>query len=221
MQKLSSPLSGPNSSPLSGPLSGLYVIADAECIGKNEIIGKTKEVLIAGVKILQYRDKINSQKDRYNIAEQLRNLTHDHACLLIINDEAELAQSIDADGVHLGKDDDSIEWARNLLGDSKIIGASCYAQLENAYPAISASADYIAFGSFYPSATKPNAPLANTDLIIKAKQQFDIPVCAIGGITPKNASNILNTGADMIAVISAIFNASSPEQAVQEYLSLI
>lgn len=202
-------------------LSGLYAIADAECIGKNnEIISKTEEILTAGVKILQYRDKINTQQDRYKIAEQLRKLTHDHKCLLLINDDVTLAQSIDADGVHLGKDDTSIELARDLLGDNKIIGASCYAQFENVYPAISASADYIAFGSFFPSPTKPNAPQANIEMITQAKQQFDIPVCAIGGITPQNASNLLDAGADMIAIISAIFNASSPTLAVQEYLSL-
>ncbi|MFK7815890.1 MAG: thiamine phosphate synthase [Gammaproteobacteria bacterium] len=205
---------------LSNLLSGLYVIADTECIGSNEIIIKTEEILKAGVKILQYRDKINTQQDRYNIAEQLRKLTYDHECLLLINDDATLAHSINADGVHLGKDDTSIEVARDLLGDNKIIGASCYAQFENVYPAISASADYIAFGSFFPSPTKPNAPQASTDLITKAKQHFDTPICAIGGITPQNASNILRAGADMIAVISAIFNASSPAQAVQEYLSL-
>jgi thiamine-phosphate pyrophosphorylase len=201
-------------------LSGLYVIADVECAGNTEIISKTEDILQAGVKILQYRDKINTPKDRYHIAGQLRRLTHAHECILIINDDATLAQSIDADGVHLGKDDASIEQARDVLGESKIIGASCYAQFENAYPAISASADYIAFGSFFHSSTKPNAPRANTDLIIKAKQQFNTPICAIGGITPQNASTILQAGADMIAVISSIFSASSPKLAVQEYLSL-
>jgi len=206
---------------LSSLLSGLYVIADAECISKNEIISKTEEVLIAGVKILQYRDKVNSQKDRYKIAEQLRRLTRDHACLLLINDDAQLAQSIEADGVHLGKDDISIEQARELLGSDKIIGASCYALFENAKAAISASADYIAFGSFYSSATKPYAPKAKITLLTKAKQQYKTPICAIGGITPLNATNVLAAGADMIAVISAVFNASSPKQAVQEYLSLM
>ena len=205
---------------LSHLLSGLYVIADAELIGNADIVSKTEEVLQAGVKILQYRDKTNAQKDRYSIAEQLRRLTHDYESLLIINDEASLAQSIDADGVHLGKNDTSIEAARELLGKNKIIGASCYAQFENVYPAISASADYIAFGSFFHSPTKPNAPKANIDLIINAKQQFNTPICAIGGINPQNASTILQAGADMIAVISSIFNASSPKLAVQEYLSI-
>ncbi|QMU60208.1 MAG: thiamine phosphate synthase [Gammaproteobacteria bacterium] len=202
-------------------LTGLYVIADAACIGNDKIITKTEEVLTTGVKIIQYRDKINSPEDRYKIAAQLRKLTHDHTCLLIINDDAQLALDIDADGVHLGKNDTSIEQARRLLGDDKIIGASCYAQYEDAQIAINASADYIAFGSFFPSTTKPNAPRAEIALLTKAKQQFKTPICAIGGITPQNATNVLTAGADMIAVISAVFNASSPKQAVQEYLSLM
>jgi len=202
-------------------LKGLYVIADAECIGKNKILTKTEEVILAGAKIIQYRDKINSQKNRYQIAEKLRQLTFDHNCLLLINDDTTLAQSIDADGVHLGKEDDSIYSARKQLGDHKIIGASCYTQLENAYAAVHASADYIAFGSFYPSPTKPNAPRAEINLITQAKQEFNVPICAIGGITPLNTTSLLSAGADMIAVISAVFNASSPKQAVQEYLSLI
>jgi len=206
---------------LSSLLSGLYVIADAECIGYNNIICKTEEILYAGVKVLQYRDKVSTQQERYKLAEQLRILTSDHGCLLIINDDATLAQSINADGVHLGKDDGPIEQARDVLGENKIIGASCYAKFENAYPAISASADYIAFGSFFPSSTKPNAPKADIDLIRHAKQNFDIPICAIGGITPENASHVLQAGADMIAVISTIFNASSSKHAVQEYLSLL
>ena len=202
-------------------LEGLYVIADAACIGEGRIINKTEEVLTAGVKIIQYRDKVNSQDDRYKIAEKLRRLTHNYECLLLINDDINLAQSIEADGVHLGKEDTSIKQARKILGDDAIIGASCYAQFANAQAKISASADYIAFGSFFSSETKPDAPRAEIALIKKAKQQFDTPVCAIGGITPQNATKVIKAGADMIAVISAIFNASSPKQAVQEYLSLI
>ncbi len=202
-------------------LKGLYVIADAEYIGRHEFFCKTKEILTAGVKIVQYRDKVNIQEDRYKIAEELRALTRDHECLLLINDDAQLAQSVGADGVHLGKDDISIRQARELLGDNMIIGASCYTQIENARAAVNASADYIAFGSFFPSVTKPNAPRAEIEVLIQAKQEFKIPVCAIGGITPQNTTNLLTAGTDMIAVISAIFNTSSPKLAVQEYLSLL
>ncbi len=202
-------------------LQGLYVIVDAACIGTDEIISKTQEVLSAGVHIIQYRDKINQATKKYEIANQLRTLTSTHQSLLIINDDLELASTIDADGVHLGKDDTSIELARKNLGKDKIIGASCYANFENAKPAIDASADYIAFGSFFPSTTKPNAPRAEIELLKHAKYTFSTPICAIGGITVDNASDLITAGADMIAVISSIFNASSPTQAVQEYLSQI
>ncbi|MEJ2115514.1 MAG: thiamine phosphate synthase [Gammaproteobacteria bacterium] len=119
-------------------LKGLYVIADAECIGRDSFLNKTKEVLTAGVKIIQYRDKVSSQEGRYKIAKELRTLTYDHECLLLINDDAQLAQSVEADGVHLGKNDGSIKQARELLGDNMIIGASCYAQIEYARAAVNA-----------------------------------------------------------------------------------
>lgn len=202
-------------------LKGLYVIADIDCTGADNIISKTDEVLTAGVKIIQYRDKVSTQSDRYKIAENLRKLTHEHSSLLLINDDTQLATSIDADGIHLGKDDMSIQEARSILGDNKIIGASCYASYMNAQPAIDASADYIAFGSFFSSSTKPDAPRANIDLLQRAKQDFKVPVCAIGGITPQNAAPLLAAGTDMIAVIRGVFSASSPKQAVQEYFSIM
>lgn len=202
-------------------LKGLYVIADTACIGVDDIVSKTEEVLSAGVKIIQYRDKVSTPKDRQKIAKSLRTLTQDHKSILLINDDAPLAASINADGVHLGKDDVSIQNARKILGKHKIIGASCYASYTNAQPAIQASADYIAFGSFFPSPTKPNAPRAKFELLQQAKRDHNIPVCAIGGITPDNATSVIAAGADMIAVISAVFNASSPKLAVQEYLSLL
>jgi len=203
------------------PLKGLYVIADIDCAGADTIISKTEEVLSAGVKIIQYRDKVSTQSDRYKIAENLRKLTQAHNCLLLINDDTELAVSIDADGIHLGKDDMSIQEARSVLGDKKIIGASCYASYMNAKPVIEASANYIAFGSFFSSPTKPDAPRAEIELLQRAKQDFKVPVCAIGGITPQNAAPLIAAEADMIAVISSVFNASSPKRAVQEYLSIM
>jgi thiamine-phosphate pyrophosphorylase len=202
-------------------LKGLYVIADANCIGKNDIIAKTKEVLSSGVNIIQYRDKLHSFSDRKNIGHQLRKLTASYQSLFIINDDVDLAKEVAADGVHLGKDDASIMDAREKLDESKIIGASCYNNFEIAKLVIESSADYIAFGSFFPSQTKPNAPRANIELIKQVKKSYSVPICAIGGITPENALQLVSAGADMIAVISSIFNASSPKQAVQEYLSVL
>ena len=202
-------------------LKGLYLIVDAASIDSSEIISKTQEVLSAGTKIIQYRDKINKSSYKLKIAEQLRKLTNQYQSLLIVNDDVALAGSIEADGVHLGKDDMEIEHARKSLGKDKIIGASCYADFENAKHVIDASADYIAFGSFFPSPTKPHAPRAKIELLEKAKQTYSTPVCAIGGITAENAPDLVQAGADMIAVISSVFSASSPSRAVQEYLSQI
>ena len=202
-------------------LQGLYVITDAEYHINNDMISKTAEVLTAGAKIIQYCDKVHTIAEQIAVAQKLRELTTRHNSLFIVNDHLEVAQSCNADGVHLGKDDASIQQARNQLGNEKIIGASCYTSFENAEAANRASADYIAFGSFFPSPTKPNAPKASVELLKRAKKEFSTPICAIGGITPENAQDVVGAGADMIAVISSIFNASSPSRAVQEYLSII
>lgn len=202
-------------------LQGLYVIADAACLSEDEIISKTEEVLKAGVKIIQYRDKVNSIPKQNIIAKQIRKLTLQHESIFIVNDHIEVALSCNANGVHLGKNDTSISQARNQLGDDKIIGVSCYANFENVKPALQDSADYIAFGSFFPSPTKPHATRASIELLNRTKKEFSTSVCAIGGITADNAHQLIDAGADMIAVISSVFSASSPTRAVQEYLSLM
>ena len=202
-------------------LQGLYVITEVKSDLNEDIIETTAGILAAGANIIQYRDKVNSIEDQKIVAQKLRELTNRYECLFIVNDHIEVAMTCDADGIHLGKDDASIQQARKELGNNKIIGASCYASYENAEPAIRESADYIAFGSFFPSATKPKAPKASVDLLKRAKKEFSTPICAIGGITTQNAHHLINAGADMIAVISSIYNASSPSRAVQKYLSIM
>lgn len=202
-------------------LKGLYAIADAECISTDKLANRVAEVLSAGVKILQYRDKINNQDTRHTIARKLNALAKKHQAILIINDDASLAKTIDADGVHLGKNDSSISAAINLLGPNKIIGASCYNRFENAPLAVAAGASYIAFGSFFNSTTKHCAPRASIELITRAKKELNIPVCAIGGITKDNVIPLLNAGVDMIAVISTIFSSSNLKRTVDEYLTLL
>ena len=119
----------------------------------------------------------------------------------------ELAQQINAAGVHLGRDDMSVAEARLKLGKHKIIGVSCYNQMALAESAIASGADYIAFGAFFPSQTKPNAVRAELALIAEAKQKFNIPVVAIGGISLQNAPQLIAAGADALAVVSDLFNA--------------
>jgi thiamine-phosphate pyrophosphorylase len=140
------------------------------------------------------------------------------ACF-IVNDSIELAGAVAADGVHLGKDDDRVRAARVLLGAGKLIGVSCYNQLWRARDAVAQGADYVAFGSFFPSPTKPGALMASRELL-RAAKEFSLPVVAIGGITPDNAAGLIEAGADAVAVISAVFDAPDVERAARRMAGL-
>jgi thiamine-phosphate pyrophosphorylase len=163
--------------------------------------------LEGGIKLIQYRQKNMAEPIQVAQARELNALCVSRNASLIINDNVELAQQIDAAGVHLGRDDMSVVEARRLLGARKIIGVSCYNQMELAEAAVAAGADYIAFGAFFTSQVKPDAVRAELALIIKAKEKFRIPVVAIGGISLKNAPQLINAGAAAVAVISDLFNA--------------
>lgn len=202
-------------------LKGLYPIADVQCISTNKIVNAVSEVLSAGIKIIQYRDKTNVKDVRKKIAYELKLLSNKHNAILIINDDISLAKTIDADGVHIGKDDCTIKEAKRILGTNKIIGVSCYNKFENAKQAQEMGASYVAFGSFFNSPTKPTAPRASIELIAQAKKELAIPVCAIGGINRDNMGPLITAGVDMLAIISAIFSNPSPKQVVAEYIPLL
>ena len=202
-------------------LQGLYAIADVQHIRAADFLERVQAVLVAGTPLVQYRDKVNEREVRERIAQQLWQLTQRHRSLLIINDDVELARAVDADGVHLGKEDCGIAEARACLGPDKIIGASCYNRYDNVVEAVANGANYVAFGSFFASPTKPAAPRADLDLIVRAKQEMGVPVCAIGGITQENVMPLLQSGVDMIAVISSLFDSPSPARSAQEYLALL
>ena len=136
----------------------------------------------------------------------------------IVNDDARLAREAGADGVHLGEHDVGIAEARALLGDDAIIGVSCYDEIGRARDAAKAGADYIAFGAFFPSPTKPNARRASPDLL-RDSAGLGLPRVAIGGITPDNARSLVAAGADLLAVISGVFDAPDPAKAARAYLS--
>lgn len=184
-------------------MHGLYVITDGS-IG-NELLDKVEQALHGGAVIVQYRDKSMDAARREQEAHALQALCRQHNTLFIINDDVELAKAVQADGVHVGKDDAALATARDYLGKFAIIGVSCYNRLELALQAAQQGADYIAFGSFFPSPTKPHAPRATLELLREARSQLAIPICAIGGITLENAPDLLANGADMLAVITDIF----------------
>ncbi|WP_428610337.1 thiamine phosphate synthase [Sedimenticola sp.] len=187
------------------PLRGLYAITQPHPEGFSALLRQVETALSSGVKILQYRDKLPGGERRRSEGRILLELCHQQDALLIINDDVSLAGAIGADGVHVGKTDSNITAARDQLGNEAIIGISCYNQLPLAVAAQTAGADYVAFGRFFPSLTKPDAVQAEVSLLREAKQSLRIPVVAIGGITPENGHTLIQAGADMLAVINGIF----------------
>lgn len=171
------------------------------------------------MRILQYRNKTGTAKTRLKQARTLLNLCHQYDALLIINDDIELAKTTRADGVHLGRNDASIQLAREQLGQQAIIGVSCYDSLQLALDAQNQGASYVAFGSFYLSPTKPEAIPAAIELLQNWQQQ-PTPACAIGGITTKNAATLIQHGADMLAVISGLWRNEDIAHQTRKYLSL-
>ena len=188
-------------------LHGLYAITDESLMPETNFLDKAEQALLGGARLLQYRDKGNDKTKRLQQASALKQYCQHHGALLIINDDIDLALQVQADGIHLGEDDAAIDEARHALGSKAIIGVSCYNQVELALQAEAAGADYVAFGAFFTSPTKPNARVATLELLQTAKQQLQIPVCAIGGITTGNASKLVEHGADMVAVISDLFSS--------------
>ncbi len=188
------------------PIKGLYAITP-ECTSTAELIRKAAAALAGGVKLIQYRQKSQFPDIQVLQAHELSKLCSAQKVSLIINDNVELAIMVEAAGVHLGRDDNDLNVARSLLGKEKIIGISCYDQLQLAETAASAGADYVAFGAFFSSAVKPDAVRADLAMIHAAKKKFRVPIVAIGGISLQNAPQLLSAGADSIAVISDLFNA--------------
>jgi thiamine-phosphate pyrophosphorylase len=191
-------------------LQGLYVITDRELFLslEKDISELVKQAILGGARIVQYRNKISSTATRSEEARELLTLCRKHNVTLLINDDVELARDIDADGVHIGQSDMPLAEARSKLGKGKIIGVTCHNRLELAQSAQTAGADYVAFGRFFPSKTKPLAPPASVNILQQAKEQLSIPVVAIGGITTSNAQILINHGADMLAVSHSVFGAS-------------
>jgi thiamine-phosphate pyrophosphorylase len=189
------------------PLTGLYAITDSKLAADScaSLADQVGQALEGGAAIIQYRDKGSDQQQRIAEATSLLKLCRSHTVPLIINDDLQLAAEIGADGVHLGRDDADIQQARTTLGADAIIGISCYNRLDLALDTQERGADYIAFGSFYSSTTKPLAQPADLELLCRARPKLQIPIVAIGGITPENGAPLIEAGADMLAVIHGIF----------------
>ena len=202
------------------PDHGLYAITDCLNLTTDELLEKTGLILNAGATMLQYRNKNENSRSREAQAIRLQQLCHNYAKPFIINDDMELAQKINADGVHLGRGDQSCEMARKILGPDYIIGISCYNDIELAISAEKSGANYIAFGAFFPTTSKSSTTGATTELLHYAKQRLNIPVAAIGGITPENGKILVQAGADFLAVISGLYAVADPGAASRAYSNL-
>jgi thiamine-phosphate pyrophosphorylase len=198
------------------PARGLYAITDGP---RADLLDAVAQALAGGMRMLQYRDKTTDAARRHAEAAALKQLCDAHAVPLIINDDVALAAATGAAGVHLGRDDGDIAAARAKLGNDSIIGVSCYDSLELARAAAAAGADYVAFGAFFPSPTKPQAVRAPLDLL-RQSATLGVPRVAIGGITPDNAPSLVEAGADFLAVISAVFAAADVRAAAQSIARL-
>ncbi|PKO35226.1 MAG: thiamine phosphate synthase [Betaproteobacteria bacterium HGW-Betaproteobacteria-7] len=187
-------------------LRGLYAITPEATDAAPLFVG-VEAALAGGCRLLQFRDKSSPMAERLARGRVLRELTRRHGALLIVNDDLALATLLNADGVHLGSDDGNLGAARAILGQQKILGASCYADFAAARAADAAGVDYVAFGAVYRSPTKPDAVQAPLELFEQAKQELRARGCAIGGITLATAPALLAAGADLLAVITDLFAA--------------
>jgi thiamine-phosphate pyrophosphorylase len=184
---------------------GLYAIIDAALFAGADLATQVGAAIAGGAVLVQYRDKGADAAQRHAQARALLACCRAHNIPLLINDDVDLAAAVGADGVHLGRDDTALAAARQRLGPGAIIGVSCYNLLPRAMAAAAAGADYVAFGRFFPSRTKPQAVQAELELLRRAKQHLTIPLAAIGGITADNGAVLIAAGADLLAVIHGVF----------------
>jgi len=181
---------------------GLYAITP-DIADTQELMRKVEQALAAGVAMLQYRNKIISKDKRLLQAKELAPVARGYGVPFIVNDDLEIALAVGANGAHLGREDGDLAIARAKL-PGKILGASCYNDVERARKAVGAGADYVAFGAVFPSPTKPDAVRAPLSLF---GNDLGIPLCAIGGITLEKAPALIAAGASLLAVLSDLFDA--------------
>ena len=197
-------------------LKGLYLLTDSVLTPANTIFDQVKRALENGVSIVQYRDKFLADGEAEEICLRLKELCHAYNALFIVNDRIHLAKKIDADGVHIGKEDAAFEEARAVLGRDKIIGVTCYGDLQRALKYEALGADYVAFGAFFSSSTKPNAPLISHALLKEAKEILKLPICAIGGINAQNIALLAQYNIEMFALVGAVYDKNKIEENLED-----
>ena len=201
-------------------IKGLYAVTPEE---KDLFVlsSQVESCIKGGARLIQYRSKKLSKVEQSKQARKIKIVCDYYKVPLIINDDIELCSFLDADGVHLGGDDDSLEKARLVLGPSKIIGVSCYNSIDRVKKAVDKGATYIALGACFPTITKPNAPTVSLDLIALVLKKFKIPLVAIGGINLENIELLTKKGVTCIAVINSLFKENDIEGTARQFSSRI
>ncbi|GAC1329257.1 MAG: thiamine phosphate synthase [Collimonas sp.] len=200
-------------------MKGLYIVTP-DWDDTEKLLRVTEQALQGGAALLQYRHKTADAALRQQQAEALLSLCRRYQRPFIINDYVDLCLALDADGIHVGGTDASVAEVRAMVGADKIVGASCYGDLELAHAAYRAGASYVAFGGFYPSRVKKYPVTTPPDIVTRAKAEIAVPNVVIGGMTQENAAPLIAAGADMVAAISSVYLADDPAAAARSFVAL-
>jgi thiamine-phosphate pyrophosphorylase len=200
-------------------MNGLYLVTP-DWDDTNQLVETTERALRGGAAVVQYRHKTADAALRQEQARRLLILCRAYQRPFIINDHLDLCLLLDADGVHVGGTDASVAQARAAVGPDKIVGASCYGDLQLAHQAYVSGASYVAFGGFYPSRVKQYPVTTPLDIVVQARQTIALPSVVIGGMTHDNAAPLVARGADMVAAISSVYLATDPEAAARGFVEL-
>lgn len=201
-------------------LTGLYVITDAHLMPRDRFVDMVEAAVQNGATMVQLREKDTPRDEVVRLGREVLAVTRRYNALLIVNDDPSVAREIGADGVHVGREDPPVEETRAMVGDDVIIGVSCYGEVDTAVAAEQAGADYVAFGSPFPSPTKRGKGSTPIGIFQAAKQRVSLPIFAIGGIHIGNAQQLIDAGADGVAVVSGVFGAPDVAAAARELAQL-
>ena len=200
-------------------MKGLYLVTP-DWDDTDKLLAASEQAIGGGAALLQYRHKTGGDDLRREQAEALLKLCRRLKVPFIINDHVELCEALDADGIHVGGTDAPVAAARARVGGDKIVGASCYGDLQLARDAAAAGASYVAFGGFYPSRVKKYEVTTPPDIVTRAIAELDVPVCVIGGMTVENSRPLVTLGAHMVAAISSVYAAADHRAAASAFAEL-
>lgn len=200
-------------------MKGLYIVTP-DWDDTQKLVQATEQAVRGGASLVQYRHKTASPELRREQASALRALCREHRVPFIVNDFVDLCLELGADGIHVGGTDAPIADVRAAVGPGKIVGASCYGDLQLARDAYRAGASYVAFGGFYPSRVKKYEVATQPSIIAQSKAEIPMPVVVIGGMTHENAAPLVGQGADMVAAISSVYMTDDPQKAARRFVEL-